>query len=148
MIEAETTSESTGRTTKDKEFVFLREKKGEGYNTCLKQFEFILQDDFGEPRLDPQRKKIVVIGPSPNDLVSKVFLTKSDERGNMERARVVELINEFGNKLDRDPLRCKYKILFEKNTAASKDTHLDNIMSYNDIFGYVERKNNNKDGNY
>ena len=67
-----------------------------------------------------------------------MFLTKPDERGNMERARVVELINKFDDALDKDPLRCKFKIEFKKNTPASKDTHLDNIMSYNDILDYVE----------
>ena len=93
-------------------------------------------------------KEIVVIGPSPNDIKGKVFLTKPDERGNMDRARVVELINEFDDKLDRDPLRCKFKIEFEKNTPSGKDTHLDDIMSYNDILDYVERETNNEDGDY
>ena len=66
----------------------------------------------------------------------------------MDRARVVELINEFDDKLDKDPLRCKFKIEFENNTPSSKDTHLDNIMSYKDILDYVERENNNEDGDY
>ena len=65
----------------------------------------------------------------------------------MDRARVVELINEFDDKLDRDPLHCKFKIEFEKNTPSSKDTHLVNIMSYNDVLDHVERKTNNKNGN-
>ena len=78
----------------------------------------------------------------------RVFLTKPDERGNMERTRVVEWINEFDDKLNRDPMQCKFKIAFERNTPSSKDTHLDNIMSYNDILNYVERENNNKDGDY
>ena len=30
--------------------------------------------------------------------------------------------------------------MFKKNTPASKDTHLDDIMSYNDILNYVERE--------
>ena len=47
-------------------------------------------------------KEIVVIGSSPNDIKEKLFLTKLDERGNMARARVVKLINEFDDKLDRD----------------------------------------------
>ena len=85
MNEAKTTIETeTGTATKDKEFVFLRDKGEKVTTPVFNQFEFILRDDFGEPRLDPQGKKIVVIGPSPNDLVSKVFLTKPDERGNME----------------------------------------------------------------
>ena len=58
------------------------------------------------------------------------------------------MINEFNDKLNRDPMRCKFKIAFEKNTPSSKDTHLDEIMSYNDILDYVERENNNENGNY
>ena len=42
----------------------------------------------------------------------------------------------------------KSRVEFEKNTPASKDTHLDDIMSYNDILGYVERENNNEDSDY
>ena len=62
------------------------------------------RDDYGEPRLDHEGKKIVVIGPSPNEVVSRVFLTKPDERGNMKQARVVELIDQFDDALDKDPL--------------------------------------------
>ena len=98
--------------------------------------------------MNHEGKEIVVIGPSPNDIKGRVFLTKPDERGNMDRACVVELINDFDDKLDRDPLCCKFKIEFEKNTPSGKDTHLDNIMSYNDILDYVERETNNKDSDY
>ena len=66
----------------------------------------------------------------------------------MKRARVVELINEFDDKLDQDPSQYKFKIAFEKNMPSSKDTHLDDIMSYNDILDYVERENNNGDSGY
>ena len=132
---------------KGKEFVFLRDK-GEKITPVFKQFGFILQDKLGDPRLNYEGKEIVVIGPSPNDIKGKVFLTKPDERGNIDRAHVVELINAFDDKLDKDPLRCKFKIEFERNTPSGKDTHLDNIMSYNDILDYVERETNNKDGDY
>ena len=98
--------------------------------------------------MDHEEKEIVVIGPSPNDITGRVFLTKPDERGNMSRARVVELINEFDDNLDKDPLRCKFKIEFEKNTPAGKDNFLDDIMSYNDILDYVERETNNEDGEH
>ena len=70
---------------------------------------------------------------SPNDIKGRVCLAKPDERGNMDRARVLEMINVFDDKFDKDPLRCKFKIEFEKNTPFSKDTHLDDIMCYNDI---------------
>ena len=138
--EAETMAE-------DKEFVFLRDK-GEKVTPIFKQFEFVLFDKLGEPHLDHERKEMFVIGPSPNDLMGRGFLTKPDERENMKRARVVELINKFDDKLDRDSLRYKFKIVFEKDTPSSKDTHLDNIMSYNNILDYIERENNNEDGDY
>ena len=52
----------------------------------------------------------------------------------MKRARAVELSYGFDDALDKDPLPYKFKIEFEKNTSASKDTHLDNIMScYNGL---------------
>ena len=80
--------------------------------------------------------------------MGRVYLTKPDERGNIKRARVVALINEFDYKVNKEPLQCKFKIVFEKNAPSSKDTHLDDIVSYNNILDYVERENNNKDGDY
>ena len=132
---------------KGKKIVFLRDK-GEKITPVFKQFEFVLRDELGEPCLNHEGKEIVVIGPSPNNIKRRVFLTKPDEKGNMSRARVVELIYEFDDKLDRDSLHCKFKIEFEKNTPSSRDTHLDDIISYNNILDYVERENNNKDGDY
>ena len=58
------------------------------------------------------------------------------------------MINKFDDELDGDPLQCKFKIKFEKNTPSNRDTHLDDIVSYNDILDYVERENNNEDGDY
>ena len=49
---------------------------------------------------------MIVIGPSPNDLVSRNFLIKPDKTRNMKQARVIELINKFDNDVDKDPLRC------------------------------------------
>ena len=40
------------------------------------------------------------------------------------------------------------RLRLKKNTPSSKDTHLDDIMSCNDILDYVERENNTKDGDY
>ena len=139
--EIETTVEKEEKpTVGDKEFVFLRDN-GEK-EPVFKQFEFILCDELGEPRVDHEGKEVVVIKPSPNDVVSRVFLTKPDERGNMKQARVIELIDEFDDALDKDPLRCKFRFAFERNTPASKDTYLDDIMSYNDILDYVQKENN------
>ena len=58
------------------------------------------------------------------------------------------MIGEFDDALEKDPLRCKFRVRFEKKTPASKDTYLDDIVSYNDILDYFERENNNKDGDH
>ena len=83
---------------------FSETKNRRSQHLFLNSLNLFFQDEFEEPRLDPQGLKIVVIGPSPNDLVSKVFSTKLNKKGNTDRARAVELINEFDNKLDKDPL--------------------------------------------
>ena len=54
----------------EKEFVFLRDK-GEKITPVFEQFEFILRDKLGEPRLDKKGKEIVVIGPSPNAITGR-----------------------------------------------------------------------------
>ena len=59
-------------TPEEKELVFLRDK-GEKITPVFEQFEFILQDKLGEPRLDHEGKEIVVIGSSPNDINGRVF---------------------------------------------------------------------------
>ena len=75
------------------------------------------------------------------DLVQRVFLTKPDERGNIKRARIIELINKFDDDLKVDPIRCQLNIAFEDDDSGFED-----IMSYNDILDYVEREHNNEDG--
>ena len=145
--EKETLTTEATTAPEQQEFVFLRDK-GEKSAPIFKQCEFILREKLGEPRLDHEEKEIIVIGPSPDDITGGVFLTKPDERGNMSRARVVELINEFDNNLDKDPIRCKFKIEFEKNTPAGKDIFLDGIMSYNHNLDYVERETNNEGGDH
>jgi hypothetical protein len=46
----------------------------------------------GNVRLGPDGKPLIVIAPPPSDLCGRVFLTKPDERGEVKRAQVVELI--------------------------------------------------------
>ena len=68
-------------------------------------------------------------------MVSIVILTKPDEKGNMKRARVIELINKFDDELELEPTRCQFKIAFEDNDSGSVD-----MLSYDDILDYVERE--------
>ena len=83
----------------------------------------------------------MVIGMPSEDLVQRVFLTKPDERRNMKRARIVELINKFDDDLNVDPTRCQFKIAFEND-----DSDFEDIISYNGILDYVEREHNNEGG--
>ena len=59
---------------------------GSNLHLFSKQFEFILCNNLGEPRLDPERTESIVIELSPHDLVSSLFLTKPDKRENMKQA--------------------------------------------------------------
>ena len=73
------------------------------------KYEIILRDKYGESWLDNKGEHFVVIWSSPNELVSRVFLTKPNERGDMKRAQVMELINKFDDDLKNDPICCKFK---------------------------------------
>ena len=62
----------------------------------------------------------------------------------MKQSQVVELTNKFEDDLDKDHMYCKSKFEFEKNTPSSKDTHLDDIMSYNDFCIMLKEKTTTK----
>lgn len=104
--------------------------------------------------LDKDGNQITYIGMPLEDLVSCVFLTKTDLHENVKRARLVELINKFDNNLELDPTRCQFKIAikeyakqYDNGFNNSKfDTGFNSIISYNDILDYVERETNNKVG--
>ena len=70
-----------------------------------------------------------------------MFLTKPNKRGNMKRARVIELINKFDDDLELEPTKCQFKIAFEED-----DSGFEEIISYRDILYYVKREYNNEDG--
>ena len=94
----------------------------------------ILCNKLGELRLDQEGHHIVVIDLPLEEMVERVFLTKPDKRGNLNRARITELINKLDDDLELDPTRCQFKISFENNSSCFED-----IMSYNDISDYVDR---------
>ena len=54
----------------------------------------------------------------------------------------------FNDNLNKDPLHYKFRVEFENNNPPSKDTHIDDIMSYNDILDYVESDYNNENGQF
>lgn len=66
-------------------------------------------------------------------LVTRGYGIKS--LSNQKRAIVIELINKFNDDLELEPTRYQFKITFEDN-----DSGFEEIMSYNDTLGYVERE--------
>ena len=60
---------------------------------------------------------------NPEDLIGKTFLLDPNEDGTVNRARIVELLEDFESKLDDNPTRIKFKI------AVSKDK-LDDISVF------------------
>ena len=66
----------------------------------LEDYEVILKDEHGDPRLDEEGNPIKVICRPPSDLLGRVFLTKPDQRGNRQRARIVEVIKDFEDEVD------------------------------------------------
>jgi hypothetical protein len=92
-------------------------------------------------KLGPDGKPMIVISPPPSDLCGRVFLTKPDERGEVKRARVVELIKDFEGKVAKNKDLIKFKLKYDHND-------LEDVMSYNEILDYVERENNNEDDHH
>ena len=66
----------------------------------LEDYEVILKDEHGEPRVDEEGNPIKVICRPPSDLLGRVFLTKPDQRGNRQRARIVDVIKDFEDEVD------------------------------------------------
>ena len=121
-------------------FVYLREN-GENEYLLGKEFEFPLKDENGNAILGDDGKPLVAIAPPPSDLVGRVFLTKPDERGEVNRARVVELIKDFEGKVEKDMNLIKFKLNYDHSSQ-------EDIMSYNEILDYIEREQNNEDGHH
>ena len=121
-------------------FVYLRDN-GENENPIWKEFEVTLKDGNGNVKLGPDGKPMIAIAPPASDLCGRVFLTKPNERGEVNRARVVELIKDFEGKISKDKDLIKFKLKYDHSD-------LEDVMSYNEILDYVEREHNNEDGHH
>jgi hypothetical protein len=84
---------------------------------------------------------MIVISPPPSDLIGHVFLTKPDKRGEVNRARVVELIKDFEGKVAKNKDLIKFKLKYDHND-------LEDVMLYNEILDFVKREHNNEDGHH
>ena len=123
---------------------FILEKMGK-LLVKYENYEVILCDKLREPRLDPEGNLITAIRLPSEEMVSRVFLKKPDERDNMKRARVTELIGKFDNEFNRNPTCCKFKIPVKCNFDGEENNFKD-IMLYNKILDYFEKECNNEDG--
>jgi hypothetical protein len=121
-------------------FVYLRDN-GENENPIWKEFEVTLQDRNGNVKMGPDGKPMIAIAPPPSDLCGRVFLTKPDKRGEVKRARVVELMKDFEGNIAKNKDLIKFKLKYDHNA-------LEDVMLYNKIVDYVEREHNNKDGHH
>jgi hypothetical protein len=84
---------------------------------------------------------MIAIAPPASDLCGRVFLTKPNERGEVKRERVVELIKDFEGKVSKYEDLIKFKLKYDHSG-------LKDVMSYNEILDYVEREYNNEDGHH
>jgi hypothetical protein len=119
-------------------FVYLRDN-GKNENPIRKEFEVTLQDGNGNVRMGPDGKPMIAIAPPPSDLCGRVFPIKPDERGELKRARVVELITDFEGNVAKNKDLIKFKLKYDHND-------LEDVMTYNEILDYVEREHNNEEG--
>ena len=122
-----------------------------------KEFEIQLLDEDGNPRVDENGEPIMAVAMNPLDIETRVFLTKPDIHGNVKRARVVEMINEFDTTLETNKQRrkfikdLKYRVVYDqpnhridKEHPDDRDSAFDDIMSYNEICDYLNREVNNE----
>ena len=68
---------------------------------------------------------MVAIASQPSDLVGRVILTKPNERGEVNRAQVVELIKDFEGEVEKDKDLIKFKLNYDHSSQ-------EDIMSYNE----------------
>ena len=108
----------------------------------LEDYEVILKDEHGDPRVDEEGNAIKVICRPPSDLLGRVFLTKPDQRGNRQRARIVEVIKDFEDEVDINKNRLSRNFRVQLERGAGQEAFED-IMAYNDILAHLERKENN-----
>ena len=121
-------------------FVYLREN-GENEDPIWTEFEFTLKDENGNVKLGSDGKPMIAISPPPSDLMGRVFLTKPDKRGEVNGARVVELMKDLEGKVAKNKYLIKVKLKYDHND-------LEDVMSYNEILEYVKREQNNEDGHH
>ena len=102
----------------------------------LEQYEVILRDEHDNPRFDDKGNPITVICRPPTDLLGRVFLSKSDHRGNRQ-SRIIEVIKDFEDKVDinQNRLSRNFRVQLERD---ERQELFDNIMSYNDILNHLE----------
>jgi hypothetical protein len=75
---------------------------------------------------------------SPEDLVGRTFLMDKQDNGDRYRARIVELIEEHDEDLEKETPRLKYKL-------SVNNDQFEEIMTYNQIVDFLNCEDNNDD---
>ena len=159
MIDEPVSTDSDSDESTWKPIVYLKADGEIDTERIWKEFEIQLLDEDGNPRVDENGEPIMAVAMNPLDIETRVFLTKPDIHGNVKRARVVEMINEFDTTLETNEQRKKfikdlqYRVVYDqpnhridKDHPDDRDSAFDDIMSYNEICDYLNREVNNENG--
>ena len=108
MIDEPVSTNSDDDESTWKPIVYLKADGEMDTERIWKEFEIQLLDEDGNPRVDENGEPIMAVAMNPLDIETRVFLTKPDIHGNVKRARVVEMINEFDTTLETNKQRRKF----------------------------------------
>ena len=73
-----------------------------------------------------------------DDLIGRTFLMDPTVEGEVQRAKIVELIDIHDGKIQKDPAHVRFKIQVQKQTDTGPD--YDEIVTYNELLRYLERE--------
>ena len=84
--------------------------------------------------LDPDQSSSPVF--DPEDLVGRTFLLDPQKDGQKHRARIVKLIEDHENDVDKNPTRIKFLCSINNDTA-------EEVITYNQLLEYITRDEEN-----
>ena len=134
-----------------------------------KEFEVPLLDDNGNEQLNDDGTPITIIARDPKSLQSTVFLTDPDDNGEQRRARVVEITGnweDYNKEVEERHQMLKdleFRIVydrpshlkkdgesydFDRDNPDERDSAFDDILTYNEVVGYLNKEVTNEDGEY
>ena len=134
-----------------------------------KEFEVPLLNKDGKEQLDANGTPITIITRDPKSLHSTLFLSDPDDNGEQHKARVVKIIDDWENYNKEEEkhhqmlkdLECHIvcdrpshlkkdgeTYDFDCDNPDKQDSTFDDILTYNEIVGYLNKGVTNEDGEY